>query len=200
MGFAAASFLPAIQQVADQVAVQRVLTRELRNADTFSIKQRSGLLGCERGGHSVHSWASVLIWCNYAQGFVPVKGECLKNCASENDMDVGVGERLREERTRLGLNQEVFAQLGGITRNTQGSYEKGERNPDSVYLMAVLKAGVDVPYVLTGRRMQRALEGLTEAEEALLHQFRTLSDYDQKAVHRIISAMADAPGLSRAEK
>lgn len=200
MGFAAASFLPAIQQVADQVAVQRVLTRELRNADTFSIKQRSGLLGCERGGHSVHSWASVLIWCNYAQGFVPVKGDSLKSCASENDKDVGVGERLREERTRLGLNQEAFAQLGGITRNTQGSYEKGERNPDSVYLTAVLKAGVDVPYVLTGRRTRRALEGLTEAEEVLLHQIRALSDYDQKAVHRIISAMADAPGASGAEK
>lgn len=200
MGFAAASFLPAIEQVADQVAVQRVLTRELRNADTFSIKHRSGLLGCERGGHSVHSWASVLIWSNYAQGFVPVKGESLKNCASENDMDVGVGERLREERTRLGLNQEAFAQLGGITRNTQGSYEKGERNPDSVYLTAVLKAGVDVPYVLTGRRLQRALEGLNEAEETLLHQFRTLSDYDQKAVHRIISAMAEVTTLSNQEK
>lgn len=200
MGFAAASFLPAIQQIADQVTVQRVLTRKLRNADTFSIKHRSGLLVCEGGGHSVHSWASVLICRNYAQKIVPVKGESLKSCASENDMDVGVGERLREERTRLGLNQEAFAQLGGITRNTQGSYEKGERNPDSVYLTAVLKAGVDVPYVLTGRRTQRVLEGLTEAEEVLLRQIRALSDYDQKAVHRIIGAMADAPGVSGAEK
>ncbi|WGO91854.1 helix-turn-helix transcriptional regulator [Pseudomonas viciae] len=111
-----------------------------------------------------------------------------------------MGERLREERTRLGLNQEAFAQLGGITRNTQGSYEKGERNPDSVYLTAVLRAGVDVQYVLTGRRTQRALEGLSEAEEVLLNQFRTLSDYDQKAVHRIINAMADTPGVSSAEK
>jgi len=115
-------------------------------------------------------------------------------------MDVGVGERLREERTRLGLKQEAFAQLGGITRNTQGSYEKGERNPDSVYLTAVLKVGVDVLYVLTGRRTQRAIEGLNEAEETLLDRFRTLSDYDQKAVHRIISAMAGAPGVSSAEK
>ncbi|MFW9268789.1 helix-turn-helix domain-containing protein [Pseudomonas sp. NR3] len=111
-----------------------------------------------------------------------------------------MGERLREERTRLGLNQEAFAQLGGITRNTQGSYEKGERNPDSVYLTAVLKAGVDVPYVLTGRRTRRGLEGLSEAEETLLHQFRILSGYDQKAVHRIISAMAEVTGLSNAEK
>lgn len=200
MGFAAASFLPAIQQIADQVTVQRVLTRKLRNADTFSIKHRSGLLVCEGGGHSVHSWASVLICRNYAQKIVPVKGESLKSCASEQDMDVGVGERLREERTRLGLNQDAFAQLGGITRNTQGSYEKGERNPDSVYLTAVVKAGVDVLYVLTGRRTQQAVEGLSEVEAALLNQFRTLSDYDQKAVHRVIGAMAEVTTLSSAGK
>jgi transcriptional regulator with XRE-family HTH domain len=142
----------------------------------------------------------VLICRNYAQKIVPVKGGSLKSCASEQDMDVGVGERLREERTRLGLNQDAFAQLGGITRNTQGSYEKGERNPDSIYLTAVIKAGVDVLYVLTGRRTQQAVEGLNEEEAALLNQFRTLSDYDQKAVHRIIGAMAEVTTLSRVGK
>lgn len=124
----------------------------------------------------------------------------MKICASAEGLDMGVGERLREERMRLGLNQDAFAQLGGITRNTQGSYEKGERNPDSVYLTAVLKAGVDVLYVLTGGRMKRAVEGLDEAEEHLLQQFRTLSDYDQKAVHRIVGAMAEVTNLSNIEK
>ncbi|WP_338107757.1 helix-turn-helix transcriptional regulator [Pseudomonas mediterranea] len=142
----------------------------------------------------------MLIWRNYAQKFVPVNGESLKSCASEKDMDVGVGERLREERARLGLNQEAFALLGGITRNTQGSYEKGERNPDSVYFTAVAKAGVDVLYVLTGSRTQQAIEGMDETEAALLCRFRTLSDYDQKAVHRIVSAMAEASSPSNTEK
>ncbi|NUT88783.1 helix-turn-helix transcriptional regulator [Pseudomonas corrugata] len=124
----------------------------------------------------------------------------MKSCASERDIDVGVGERLREERTRLGLNQEAFAQLGGITRNTQGSYEKGERNPDSVYLTAMVKAGVDALYVLTGQRTLREAEGLDESEKHLLKQFRTLSGYDQKAVHRIISAMAEVTALSTTKK
>lgn len=115
-------------------------------------------------------------------------------------MGVAVGDRLREERTRLGLNQEAFAQLGGITRNTQGSYEKGERNADSVYLCAVAKAGVDVLYVLTGARLLRAVEGLGEAEEQLIRQFRTLSDYDQKAVHRIVDAMSEVTRLSAVAK
>ena len=124
----------------------------------------------------------------------------MKSCASNENLDVAVGERLREERTRLGLNQEAFAQLGGITRNTQGSYEKGERNADSVYLSAVAKAGVDVLYVLTGGRLLRAVEGLDEAEERLIQQFRTLSDYDQKAVHRIVGAMSEVTSLTSAKK
>ncbi|MNQ91502.1 Helix-turn-helix domain protein [compost metagenome] len=123
----------------------------------------------------------------------------MKSCASTENLDVGVGDRLREERTLLGLNQDAFAQSGGITRNTQGSYEKGERNPDSAYLTAVAKIGVDVLYVLTGVRLQRAVEQLNEAEERLVQQFRTLSDYDQQAVHRIVGAMAEAPHLSSAK-
>jgi transcriptional regulator with XRE-family HTH domain len=177
-----------------------VLAGELGEANTFSIKCCSGLLGCKGGGHSVHSLASVVIWRHYAQTIWPVKGESLKSCASKEDLDVSVGDRLREERTLLGLNQDAFAQLGGITRNTQGSYEKGERNPDSVYLSAVAKAGVDVLYVLTGGRLLRAVEGLDEGEERLIQQFRTLSEYDQKAVHRIVSAMSEVTGLSSAKK
>ena len=122
---------------------------------------------------------------------MPVKGESLKSCASKQVKEISVGERLREERVRLGLSQDALAQLGGITRNTQGSYEKGERNPDSVYLTAVVKAGVDALYVLTARHTQRAVEGLSESEERLVQQFRMLSDYDQKAVHRIVGLMAE---------
>ncbi|MNL64418.1 hypothetical protein D3C87_1886330 [compost metagenome] len=54
-------------------------------------------------------------------------------------------------------------------------------------------------YVLTGVRLQRAVEQLNEAEERLVQQFRTLSDYDQQAVHRIVGAMAEAPHLSSAK-
>ncbi|CAI8944476.1 hypothetical protein EMIT0P2_50255 [Pseudomonas sp. IT-P2] len=111
-----------------------------------------------------------------------------------------MGERLREERTRLGLNQDAFAQRGGITRNTQGSYEKGERNPDSAYLTAVAKAGVDVLYVLTGGRLPQPASTLDPAENQLLQQFRSLSDYDQKAVHRIVGAMAEVTQLSSVRK
>ncbi|MGB3316043.1 MAG: helix-turn-helix domain-containing protein [Albidovulum sp.] len=62
--------------------------------------------------------------------------------------------RLREERERLGLSQEAFAALGGQKRLSQTRYERGERVPDSNYLAALSRAGVDVHYVLTGRRSE----------------------------------------------
>lgn len=61
MGFAAKSFLATVEQITDQVAIEVVTTTELGKADAFPIKFRSGLLGCEWGGHSVHSCAFVLV-------------------------------------------------------------------------------------------------------------------------------------------
>lgn len=63
-----------------------------------------------------------------------------------------LGTRLREERKRLGLSQREMGQLGGVAANAQGKYESGERVPKADYLSALASVGVDVLYVLTGRR------------------------------------------------
>lgn len=60
--------------------------------------------------------------------------------------------RLREERKRLGLSQEEFAFLGGVQRNAQSTYERGERRPDSDYLAGIAENGVNVHYLLTGQK------------------------------------------------
>jgi len=62
------------------------------------------------------------------------------------------GDRLREERNRLVLTQTALGQIGGVQGRAQRLYEQGERRPDSDYLAAVAAAGVDVLYVLTGKR------------------------------------------------
>lgn len=61
-------------------------------------------------------------------------------------------ERLREERVRLNLSQDALAGAGGVQRRAQVNYESGERSPDSRYLSGVADLGIDVLYVLTGRR------------------------------------------------
>lgn len=76
----------------------------------------------------------------------------------------GFGERLREERERIGLNQTELAEMGGIKRMAQGQYEHEIRSPTVRYLAAVAGAGIDVQYLLFGRDAnkptgeQRALE------------------------------------------
>ncbi len=68
-------------------------------------------------------------------------------------MNVSIGSRLREERDRLGLNQEAFAQITPSgTRQSQSNYEKGARSPDAEYLAAIAGAGADVLYIITGVR------------------------------------------------
>lgn len=87
---------------------------------------------------------------------------------------MGIGSRLREERERLGLNQEGFGQLGGVRKQAQLLYEKDERKPDSEYLAAVAAAGVDVLFVLTGQR-QSGLPAGDASEQLLLENFRRCS-------------------------
>ena len=63
-------------------------------------------------------------------------------------------DRLKEERERIGLTQEQMGEAGGVRKQAQHLYEKGERKPDAEYLMRVHSAGVDVTYLLTGLRGQ----------------------------------------------
>lgn len=62
------------------------------------------------------------------------------------------GQRLREERERLGIKVTEFGVEAGVKKNAQINYEADRRSPDSNYLSAAAKQGVDVYYVLTGQR------------------------------------------------
>jgi transcriptional regulator with XRE-family HTH domain len=65
---------------------------------------------------------------------------------------IEMGARLRQERKRLGFSQREMGTLGGVAANAQGKYESGERVPKADYLAALASEGLDVLYVLTGRR------------------------------------------------
>jgi len=62
------------------------------------------------------------------------------------------GDRLREERHKLALTQTELGAVGGVRQLAQSLYEQGKRKPDIAYLAAVAAAGVDVLYVITGKR------------------------------------------------
>ncbi len=62
-----------------------------------------------------------------------------------------IGQRLKQERVRLGLTQEELANIGSVHRNVQGRYERSESIPDARYLNAFSVAGGDASFVVTGR-------------------------------------------------
>ena len=77
---------------------------------------------------------------------------------------VFIGDRLKEERDRLGLTQEQMAGRLGVTQKTQGLYDRSQREPKSDYLDAMVALGGDVLYVLTGEPTNEY--GTSEMQEA----------------------------------
>lgn len=78
------------------------------------------------------------------------QGLVLSNSSKLFVLRDGVGERIREARTSVGLKQKDLAPLGGIARATQISYESGTTSPTTDYLQKVQTVGLDVPFVLFG--------------------------------------------------
>jgi transcriptional regulator with XRE-family HTH domain len=68
-----------------------------------------------------------------------------------NVIVVGFGQRLREERKRLGLSQVKFAELAHVKRVSQSQYESEITAPTIRYLSAIAEAGVDISYLLFGK-------------------------------------------------
>lgn len=102
-----------------------------------------------------------------------------------------VGERLREERERLGLNQTEFGVLLGVSRGTQKNYELGASALDLRYVTALEEKGVDAAFVLTGRRATPLGQMFTDAEQELIRQYRSIPEDDQKSIRRFLKALAD---------
>lgn len=104
------------------------------------------------------------------------------------------GDRLREERIRLGLNQGELAFVAKVSKTTQFNYEKGERSPDGPYLANVAAIGVDVLYVLTGVRAAPSSADLSPDESELLNHYRSMPEQDRAAMRRLGSALAESAG------
>lgn len=107
---------------------------------------------------------------------------------SEINQKEKAGERLREERKRLGFTQDEFATIGGLQKQAVFNYEKGIRSPDADYLRALADVGVDVQYVITGKRSCEPRPG---REEALLDNYRAADEEGKRMVERLAHSVAE---------
>lgn len=103
---------------------------------------------------------------------------------------VHVSARLKEERISLGLSQVEMAQEGGISTRTQVAWEKGEQSPSADYLALLASKGVDVLYILTGRREQHLTsESLAPSQIEELQAFEGLQEASRKAALNLLQVI-----------
>ena len=106
------------------------------------------------------------------------------------------GERLREERVRLGLTQDAFGAVGGVKKLAQISYEQDKRYPDVGYMTALAAIGVDVGYVMLAKP---SVEALSQDENELLASYRGLDVRGKAGVLGMIEGMSAAPAPHSAQ-
>lgn len=103
------------------------------------------------------------------------------------NVETGVfGERLEEERARLNLSKAAMALAGEVSAGAYSNYLRGARVPDLAALAAWASAGVDVLYVVIGRRMP---DLLTPEEELVLGGYRKLDTRGRAGVLALIGGM-----------
>ncbi|PKG93631.1 XRE family transcriptional regulator [Pseudomonas sp. Choline-3u-10] len=75
---------------------------------------------------------------------------------NEQLLDHAFGDRLTEERERLGLAIHELAHLAGITDYKQKRFENGSSVIPIDYLQAVAaRSDVDVLYIITAQRLKK---------------------------------------------
>ena len=114
-----------------------------------------------------------------------------------------VGERIKEERERLGFNQSDFAALAQATRKTLFNWESGTAAPNATVLAAWAAHGLDVLYVVTGQRAGGAAappppRAVSEGDRILLENFHAAPAQVQAGVKTALGAFT--PGAGRRTK
>lgn len=100
------------------------------------------------------------------------------------------GNRLKEQRKKLGFTQAQAAEKAGIERETWGKYERGVFMPSGDVLISFLSMGINVSDLFTVEETFRQPEIILSAEEKeLLVQFRQLNQDGKTAIFSMLSAL-----------
>lgn len=99
------------------------------------------------------------------------------------------GSRLAQERKRLGMRQAEFAALAGTDAARQSLYENGRRELRADYLARLAEAGVDILYVITGRRSEAGWLG--EGASSLLGDYLMLPPQMRQVVEDLARSLKE---------
>ena len=101
-----------------------------------------------------------------------------------------IGERLQEERARLGLKQPDLFRITGISKKTISGYENDKTYPNAEFLAAIAAVGLDIAYILTGKRVLKISEAsagydLRPDQKALLDNYENCTPESRKFIARV---------------
>ncbi|KXO86192.1 alpha/beta hydrolase [Acinetobacter venetianus] len=101
------------------------------------------------------------------------------------------GSRLREERKRLGLNnQEDLAEILAVKKNSVVRYEKHNAPLDTDQLDLLEDHGFNIPYILWGH-VEIQSSDLTEDEEKLIQLYRQTKEDMRPGLISLIETYAN---------
>lgn len=92
---------------------------------------------------------------------------------------------------RLGLNQTEMAEAAGVGFSTYQTYERAGRFPNADALAGLHLAGVDVQYVVSGRR---STDQLSDEQQALLAQWCKLDERGRALVMAVMQTYNEPAG------
>lgn len=99
------------------------------------------------------------------------------------DMDtefrISCGNRLREERERIGKGQAEMAASTGVKPRTYQDWERGVATVSTEFLAMAATLGIDVHYVITGARSFFSTGEIDALTSAVLNSFRRCSPEKQ---------------------
>lgn len=99
-----------------------------------------------------------------------------------------IGERLRLERSRVGLTQPGLAESVSVSKNTVLAWEKGSTAPNGFQLAELARLGFDVNFVITGERSASLVEELPADEQQIMTIFQGLTAQQRQALLSLLEA------------
>jgi transcriptional regulator with XRE-family HTH domain len=106
-------------------------------------------------------------------------------------------ERLKEVREQLELTQDDMVSKTGIPKRSYCAYEAGEMAPNAKLLAGLASMGIDIGYLLTGRRIENTVSTphLSSRQRALLDNY----DHAPEAGKKIIEGTASMAAQQNAK-
>lgn len=102
-----------------------------------------------------------------------------------------IGERLHEERRRLGLTQADCAKVCDVVLRTYHTYETGAATPNAESLSHLYESGFDVLYAVTGARNAGQL---SDEQQVLLAQWCKLDERGRALVMAVMQTYNEPAG------